>query len=281
MKKISKLLIVLTCVAMVLALSVGVSALDYNKEYSVVYNVGSGTTSAIDVLVTIESNSSGLPFTVVPVHLDASSTPHMVLDALLESEISTAGFTFYNVNTPLSSSSTYFDRIKYNNVYYTGSGQGYSGWQFRINGGIPQEALNWGASIATAPIENGDVIAIYIDDPFSASTSTRFTRAHFDSAIASYVSVAVSESHQWFDPDFTWNTPAFASIGGLTVNLYSGVGVNSTPIASAVCDGDGYADFSFAPGSTLSPGTYTAKVCGNWNGTSPVSSCISTFTIPQ
>ncbi len=278
----SKILMIIACLAMVFALSAGVSALDYNKEYNTSYSIGSGTTAAVDVLVTIESDSSGLPFTVVPVHLNSSSSPHMVLDALLSSDIAAAGFSFYNAGTPLSATSTYFDSIKYNNVYYTGNGTGYSGWCFRINGGFPQQSPGWGASIATAPIDNGDVIAIYLDDPIAQNKSTRFTRATVDSATANAVQVTVTESHQSFGPgpNYTWNITNFAPIGGLTVKLYSGMNISGTPIATTTSLSlQNYEGKAYFNNLSLSPGTYSIVVCGNYNTTPPISSCITTFTI--
>lgn len=280
--KVSKVAMVIACLAFVLCLSVGVSATDYNTEYNVTYNIGSGTTAPINVLVTIESADLG--FTAIPVSLGTSGTSHKVIDALLSSAVSGAGYTFYayNYNTSqydlLTASDNYFSHIKYGTNFYGGTGQGYSGWQFRVNGGIPQDpSTGYGADISTTPIVDGDVIAVYVDDPISENTTTRFTRATVDDFDVNNVTVLLTESHQWYDSVFNWYHPGFTAIGNLNVSIYNDISLSSSALVDTVsASSSGVANFT---NLTLGAGTYFVVVTGNMNASPAISSCITSFEL--
>lgn len=275
MKKHSFLAIILA-LAMVLCCAVGVCA----AENPVVYTVDAGTTNAINVLVTIEGN--GLAFKSIPVSLPGEvTTSHKVVDALLSSAVSTAGYTFCGTDgNPITTSSTYFSTIKKNGVSYGGTGSGYNGWCFRVNGGIPQERAGWGATIATTTIHDGDVIAVHIDDPISESATTRFMRASVTSATATSVTANVTESHQYYGTSWDdWITTNFSAVTGksFTATIYSDsactVDVDDTEIST-----NGTVTFTDLD---LDPGTYFLVVSGDMStSASPrYSSCITSFTV--
>lgn len=304
MKKHSFLAIILA-LAMVLCCAVGVCATDnateYNKEYNVTYTIDNGTTAAINVLVTIEGN--GLDFVSIPVTLTQSTKSHKVVDALLSSAVSTAGYGFYLNRTdsngdpvtdddgnPIydatTTSSTYFSHIKYDDTYYGGTGSGYNGWCFRINGGIPQEMSPydylWGSTINTAVIHNGDVIAVHIDDPISESATTRFMRASVTSHTATSVTANVTESHQYYGENYVWNPLAFAPLTNksFTAKIYD----EATTLSVENCWGTAYLSSNGTvtfTGLDLDPGTYYLVVSGDMStSASPrYSSCITSFTV--
>lgn len=277
MKKHSFLAIILA-LAMVLCCAVGVCA----AENPVVYTVDAGTTNAINVLVTIEGN--GLDFVSIPVTLTQSTKSHKVVDALMSSAVSTAGYTFCGTDgNPITASSTYFSTIKKNGVSYGGTGSGYNGWCFRVNGGIPQESAGWGATIATTTIHNGDVIAVHIDDPISESATTRFMRASVTSATATSVTANVTESHQYYGTSWDdWITTNFSAVTGKSfpAKIYASASLGRTPVATTTM-ANGMVSFS---GLNLTAGqTYYLVVEGNMNTseTTHYSSCITAFTVSE
>lgn len=277
MKKHSFLAIILA-LAMVLCCAIGVSA----AENPVVYTVDGGTTAAINVIVTIEGN--GLPFDSIPVSLAQSTTSHKVVNALLSSAVSTAGYTFCGTDgDPITTSSTYFSTIKKGDVSYGGTGSGYNGWCFRVNGGIPQEREGWGATIATTTIHNGDVIAVHIDDPISESATTRFMRASVTSATATSVIANVTESHQYYGTSWNdWNTTNFSAVTGksFTAKIYASASLGRTPIATTTM-ANGVVTFS---NLNLTVGqTYYLVVEGNMNTSETIhySTCITAFTVSE
>lgn len=273
----NSILAIILALAMVLCCAVGVCA----AENPVVYMVDNGTTAPINVIVTIEGN--GLPFQSIPVSLGESSVSHKVANALLAPAVSNAGYTFCGTDgNPITASSTYFSTIKKNGVSYGGTGSGYNGWCFRVNGGIPQESAGWGATIATTTIHNGDVIAVHIDDPISESATTRFMRASVTSATATSVTANVTESHQYYGTSWDdWITTNFSAVTGksFTATIFSDA-TCSTYVDDTEISSNGTVTFT---GLDLDPGTYYLVVAGDMSTTaSPrYSSCITAFTVAE
>lgn len=242
---------------MMLGASLGVCAADYPESYVQGTTYGVPTSAAIEVTVTVEGITT--PYTEMEVSLPAKTNGQIqhVNDALLAiSNNSALPVTFMQSATAaMDANTTYFSHVKYNNVVEGGTGQGYSGWCFRINGGFPSEREDWGASIATANINDGDVIGVYLDDPYTEETSARFTRLTFNSYSANAVSVKVTESHQAIDPDtWAWTIKKFYKYTGVTVGLYSG----GNQIATGTTDLGGNVTFNNL--SLQSGVTYTVKV---------------------
>lgn len=273
----NSILAIILALAMVLCCAVGVCA----AENPVVYMVDNGTTAPINVIVTIEGN--GLPFQSIPVSLGESSVSHKVANALLAPAVSNAGYTFCGTDgNPITASSTYFSTIKKNNVSYGGTGSGYNGWCFRVNGGIPQESAGWGATIATTTIHNGDVIAVHIDDPISESATTRFMRASVTSATATSVTANVTESHQYYGTSWDdWITTNFSAVRNqsFTAKIYNNANLTDPALSTATVNLLGTVSFS---GLNLTSGqTYYLVVNGNMSTTATTrySTCITAFTV--
>ena len=257
--KLKNLLATALVGVMMLGASLGVCAADYPKSYVQGTTYGVPTSEAVNVTVTVEGLTT--PYTEMNVSLPAKANGEIqhVNDALLAiSNNSALPVTFMQSATAaMDASTTYFSHVKYNGVVEGGSGQGYSGWCFRINGGFPSEREDWGASIATANINNGDVIGVYLDDPYTEATSARFTRLTLNSYSANAVSVKVTESHQAIDPEtWAWTITPFINYNGVVVSLYAGTDTTATPIKTATSALGGVASFS---GLNLESGVYTLK----------------------
>lgn len=250
--KFKKVLGLVLAVAMVFCLSVGAFA----KEYQPSYEQNQSTSDAVSVKVTVEGLT--VPYTEKTVALPAKTgDTQKVLDAMLAVNAdSTDNITFYaSGTTPVAADTTYFTSVNGD----TGSGAGYSGWVFRINGGFPMESAGLGASIATATITDGDVISFYIDDPSSADASAKFTRINeSDLAYANgVVSAKVTSSYQYFDASWNWEITRFANMSGATVNVYDSTGaLKGTGTTNSI------GKVSISTGA-LAQGTYTVKVVGD------------------
>ncbi|MEG1497662.1 MAG: hypothetical protein RR219_09110 [Clostridiales bacterium] len=275
LKKSKAALTMVVAIAMVFCLSMGAFA----KEYPVSYgqNETHATNSAINVKVAVEGRTTA--YKEVNVSLNAKTPSQKVIDAMLAVNAdATKGIIFgTNATTPVNAESTYFSCVNGEG----GSGVGYSGWCFRINGGFPMDSSGFGTTIATATITDGDVISFFIDDPISESSATKFTRANVITKTPSQIVVNVKESHQYFAPapSYDWVISNFAKYIGATVELYSGSTASGTIISTATTNGfDGNATISNL--NLTQGGTYTVKVLGNVSGNYLTStSTTETFTL--
>lgn len=279
---LKKLLTAAISTAMVFCLSFGALAAPQGNDGSYIQTAADGSTGAINVTLSIEGLA--LDYAEIPVSLDANTdgATHKVVDAMIESEVATAGYTFYTSSTdgsgvttyaPVTAASTYFSHVKKGDVYNGGSGQGFSGWVFRINGAFPMEFADWGATISTATIKDGDVISFYVDDPISEANSTKFTRINANYANGT-VSATVTSSLDYFDASWNWEISDFVGLSGATVQVLNASGA---VVGSAVSDIDG--EVAITTGN-LPAGTYTVKVVGNKTSTSIISTTTtSSFTV--
>ena len=220
-----------------------------------------------------------IPYTEVPVSLNAkSSGTQKVPDAMLA--INNAGGNIYfweSEDALIDASSTYFTHIYWYggdaDAMETGTGAGYSGWCFRINGGFPMESAGWGATIASATIKNGDVVSFFIDDPSASSAAAKFTRTNASYANGT-VTATVTESHQYFQgSNWDWIITDYAALSGVTVQVLNGASV----VASGITGSDG--TVSISTGS-LAAGAYTVKAVGTKNASGIITTTsTTTFTV--
>lgn len=129
------------------------------------------------------------------------------------------------------------------------------GWCFRINGAFPQESANWGASIDTAYVKDGDNVNFYYDD----SIDTKVTRVAYEGfdVTAGLATFNVTASSQYIDPTtYDWTVSNFSAYAGCTVEVYDG----SVLIGSGVSDANGDVSITL-PGA----GSYTVQVKSQYN----------------
>ncbi|MGN0962691.1 MAG: hypothetical protein ACI4PP_03855, partial [Clostridia bacterium] len=285
------MLLTVLALALVLCFSFGVSATEYPVSY--IQGASNATSGAVDVTVTVEGVS--IPYTEVPVSLNAKTSGNQtVADAL--AAINDAGglvYFFEEVDVKdasgnvvgteqnlIDSTSTYFTHVTWFSddyeTYYneTGNGTGYSGWVFRINGGFPMISSGWGASIADATIVDGDVISVYLDNPIAETSSAKFSRVNGVSYANGVVTANVKESHQYFQgANYEWIITAFSSFNGISVQVLDSNGNVKGTATSA------NGSVSINTGA-LAAGTYTVKVIGtNSGGNITATSSTATFTV--
>lgn len=277
--KFKKLLATVTTMAVALCFSAGVCA----KEYAPSYLQSASTSDAIDVIVTVEGNTTDTAFKTIEVSLDAKTggVTQKVIDAMMEVQGGNNGITFYeSAGVPATAATTYFTGV--NTCFGSTDGGAYLGWCFRINGGIPSESEGWGASIASANITDGDVISFYLDDPSDATTSTRFTRASVSNISTGGLTVNVKESHQGIGgaPDYAWEITPFDKLSGVNVSIYSDVAC--TNLVSGPIETNALLGRATFSGLNLTAGqTYYVSVDGNMSASPAYTSCISAFTVTQ
>ncbi len=265
--KTKPLMILALALVMVFCLSFGAFAAEYPASY--VQDGSHATSDAINVTVTVEGVD--IPYTEVPVSLNAkSSGTQKVLDAMLA--INSAGGNIYfweSEDVFIDANSTYFTYVNSE----TGTGAGYSGWCFRVNGGFPMESAGWGATIASATIKNGDVVSFFIDDPSASSAAAKFTRTNASYANGT-VTATVTESHQYFQgSNWDWIITDYAALSGVTVQVLNGASV----VASGITGSDG--TVSVSTGS-LAAGAYTVKAVGTKNASGIITTTsTTTFTV--
>ena len=263
--KTKPLMILALALVMVFCLSFGAFAAEYPASY--VQDGSHATSDAINVTVTVEGVD--IPYTEVPVSLNAkSSGTQKVLDAMLA--INSAGGNIYfweSEDVFIDANSTYFTYVN------SETGTGYSGWCFRINGGFPMESAGWGATIASATIKNGDVVSFFIDDPSASSAAAKFTRTNASYANGT-VTATVTESHQYFQgSNWDWIITDYAALSGVTVQVLNGASV----VASGITGSDG--TVSISTGS-LAAGAYTVKAVGTKNASGIITTTsTTTFTV--
>lgn len=277
------MLLTVLALALVLCFSFGVSATEYPVSY--IQGASNATSGAVDVTVTVEGVS--IPYTEVPVSLNAKTSGNQtVADAL--AAINDAGDTFNFIEEIkdddgnvidydfVGSETTYFSIIwdLVNGIEETGNGTGYSGWVFRINGGFPMISSGWGASIADATIVDGDVISVYLDNPIAETSSAKFTRVNGVSYANGVVTANVKESHQYFQgANYDWIITAFSAFNGISVQVLDSNGNVKGTATSA------NGSVSINTG-VLAAGTYTVKVIGtNSGGNITATSSTATFTV--
>lgn len=273
--KFKKLLATVTTMAVALCFSAGVCA----KEYAPSYLQSASTSDAIDVIVTVEGNTSDTAFKAIEVSLDAKTggDTQKVIDAMMEVQGGNNGITFYeSAGVPATAATTYFTGV--NTCFGSTDGGAYLGWCFRINGGIPSESEGWGASIASANITDGDVISFYLDDPSDVTTSTRFTRASVSNISTGGLTVNVKESHQGIGgaPDYAWTITDFNTFSpaDIFVEVYS-----DTDLSTPLGDADVVNGSATLSGLSLTAGqTYYLVVVGDMDANPRYTSCITAFT---
>lgn len=129
------------------------------------------------------------------------------------------------------------------------------GWCFRINGAFPQESANWGASIDTAYVKDGDNVILYYDD----SIDTKVTRVEYKGfgVPAGKATFNVTASSQYINPtNYDWTVSNFSAFAGCTVEVYNG----SVLVGSGVSDTAGDVSITL-PGA----GTYKAQILSRYN----------------
>ncbi|QEH70027.1 DUF4430 domain-containing protein [Cellulosilyticum sp. WCF-2] len=129
------------------------------------------------------------------------------------------------------------------------------GWCFRINGAFPQESANWGASIDTAYVKDGDNVNFYYDD----SIDTKVTRVAYQGFNVSKKEATfnVTASSQYINPTtYDWTVSNFSAYAGCTVEVYNGSGL----VGSGISDAAGDVSITL-PGA----GSYTVKVKSQYN----------------
>lgn len=280
--KKSRLLMVIACVAMMLCVSVGVSAVDPGS-----YTQGNGTSDAINVTVTVEGLS--IPYTEIPVSLPAkTSGTQKVIDALVAADAANSSIGFFESYTDedevvhytsIDSETTYFTHVANTSVtpyvYDGGSGSGYSGWVFRIDGAFPVDANGWGTTVATAVIENGDKISFYVDNPFSESTIAMFSKisASYSNGVVNATAV---QSYQYYTgANWDWTVTDFEALPSVEVAVYNSANQQIGDIGYT----DDNGNVSINTGN-LPAGTYTVKVLGAKDSTAIYyTTATTTFTV--
>lgn len=129
------------------------------------------------------------------------------------------------------------------------------GWCFRINGAFPQESANWGASIDTAYVKDGDHVILYYDD----SIDTKVTRVEYKGfgVPVGKATFNVTASSQYINPTtYDWTVSNFSAYAGCTVEVYNG----SVLVGSGISDANG--DVSITLPAT---GTYKVHVVSQYN----------------
>ncbi len=274
MKKYAKLLLVIACVAMVFAMSVGVSAATYYADDAYGYTVGNAsdyaTTSPVTVTLNIQSavkNSTVINYTGTVTLTPTVSTSYTVADAITAWDTAN---TDYTVNTGIydatwnlelasfGTTSTYVANIIYNSVTFgPASSWDNDGWKYRVNSKLPQLASNWGAMMNQTYINDGDVIDLYYDNGYgdtlaeAQANAAKFTRIKAVSLVDGKLTVNVQMSDDYFDAN--WNN----TLNNFTA--YSGVTVKVTPyggsVQTVVTDTNGNATFD-----NLGAGYYNIEV---------------------
>ncbi|MGI5875080.1 MAG: hypothetical protein ACOX8R_10585 [Bacillota bacterium] len=271
----SKILMIIACLAMVFALSAGVSAAFY-PDNSATYLVGDAsnypTGSNLTITLNIQSklvNGNSLNETF-QVTLPQKSTPYTVHDAIdvwqngagSDFTLTTTGYV-NGVQTvlPFTSTSSYIYGITYDNITYEPSAiNAMDGWKFRVNTMLPQLA-SYGAGINDTYLKNGDVIDFYFDNSAgntqaeAEATAARFTRIYDISISGDTAYVTIQQSHDWFINSPPWNSGIlnFTPYPSTYVYLYD---ANNQLINYSVTTSEGKTAFS----GLTAGGAYTVKV---------------------
>ncbi len=281
MKKYAKLLLVIACVAMVFAMSVGVSAANYSDNSAVYTNTAPAASTSVTVTLNIQSAKVGTSALDVstPVTLTSdTATTFKVVDVLAEFAADNTDYTLTSVYwdenwngsvVPFTSASTNLFGITYNNVTYSPAGvSSLDGWKYRVNTKLPQQDQWNGSMINQAYVRNGDVIDFYYDNSTGSTeaaaraAAARFTRIYDQDYTDGDLTVTVQSSYDWFLNAYPWTSgiEAFAAYSGVQVKLYNSNGVL---LATESTDANGEAFFE-----GISSGNYTIVVSPSYDSDS-------------
>lgn len=279
-KQMKKIFAVVMALTMVFAMSASAFAASGNGYYV----VGSTTSTAnpINVKVVIDSKqedgsatgtaTSEVYDVTVSTASDASKG-YTVRDAMLALGADTSNdIEIYDSEFDLiDSADTYIYAIANGYTVYMPSlpmsGYELDGWMFRVNGKLPLESYGtsgpWGATIATTPIAEGDVIHFYWDYPYN-ETSSSYYSANFLTAETTYgngtLSIQLKKSFDYFDNSYYWHISDFENFSNGTTGTYNVKVYNANSTATPVATGTISKSGSGSISCNLTPGTYYVKV---------------------
>ncbi|MGI5873349.1 MAG: hypothetical protein ACOX8R_01650 [Bacillota bacterium] len=274
MKKYAKLLLVVACVAMVFAMSVGVSAANYSDNSAVYTNTAPAASTSVTVTLNFQSakvGSSALDESTSVTLTSDTATTFKVVDVLAKFAADNSDYTLTSVYwdenwngtvVPFTSASTNLFGITYNNVTYSPAGvSSLDGWKYRVNTKLPQQDQWTGSMINQAYVRNGDVIDFYYDNSTGSTeaaaraAAARFTRIYDVSYANNTASVTVQQSYDWFLNASPWTSGIvdFAAYQWAVVVVYNAAGQY---VGYGITDSNGVASIP-----NLTDGaTYTAVV---------------------
>ncbi len=233
MKKhvIKSLLVAMAVAIMTIAMSGVAFAVTYEDPGAYLAgSLGSETSGSITVKIVLESklesgyNYAGAYHVSVSPLKDGQSG-YSVRDAMLTlSDVNSIPMTDINGNT-FDASDDYIRSITLNGHEYApalpaNASTKLDGWKFRINGQFPLETFTsplaangpLGTSVATTPIEDGDVIHFFWDYPFHKNTSELFScnyQAGEASVSGSKVYIELYWSKSYFENSGYWTIEDF------------------------------------------------------------------------
>ena len=280
MKKFSKLMLIIACLAMVFCFSAGAWAAMPNDSGYLVGDVNNykydGT---IDVTVVIESRPySNTDSSKIFEYFDVTLGQATGVDQI--SYVNQALYAVSSNNnknitlcsdgagsTPMSATSSFVGSVKQGTKVY-GSLWMMDGWMFKVNGQIPLSSWTSGPpagtpsgeAINTTPLKDGDVIHFYNDNPnmmYGADYQpTDYANVNYVYPVATYDAAAnkvtVTENTNTFDAAFNWDITAFSPYTNTntTVRILNSSGLTA---GQANIESDGTAEI--APTTSLGSGT--------------------------